>query len=62
VNTFIFLLFPLTAKFLKAVPSVPVIGKMHTKHPLNQNILLPYRLTINLSQFSFPEDEGNTLL
>jgi len=62
LNTFIFLLFQLTVKFLKAVPSVPVIGKMHTKHPPNQNILLPCHFNINLSKFRFPEDEGNTFL
>jgi len=59
LNTFIFLLFQLTVEFLKAVP---VIGKMLTKHPLNQNILFPYYFSISLNQFSFPEDEGSMLL
>jgi hypothetical protein len=71
LNTFIFLFFPPTVEFLKAVPSVPVIGKMLIKHLLNQNILLPYLFiiiiipppsSINWGQFSFPEDEGNLLL
>ena len=61
-NSFIFLFFPLTLKFLKAMPSVPVIGKTLTKHPLNLNILLSYHFSINSSQFSYPEDEGNTFL
>jgi len=71
LNTFIFLFFPPTVEFLKAVPSVPVIGKMLIKHPLNQNILLTYLFSIfffffiifniNWGQFSFPENEGNLL-
>ena len=43
LNTFIFLFCPPTVKILKAVP---VIGKMLTKHPLNQNILFPYLFSI----------------